>query len=968
MLSSAVAVLLLMWVLVAPTVEAQQGTLCDVAHEMASSAPAASSTLTGYVDSIGGCQADDLHRVEAANALISFASERINGGLATADDLAEVKAALDAAKTIPVEADRLAVETRIAQLELEQTRLAAIPAIAAALTEDYASKLSLYSEIPRHPDAVQFLAEAAVRDARAGLEAITAEPNRSPDQSAATTTTAAAAATAGSDETGASSRDRLEKLKEQLENVVIANEAHLDSATVESAKQVIAEIDEALAEFNLGENLDKAGDDVADLLGSVLGWTMGLLALWFLARLVGKIDWWNRWGWPRSWLGRAASGLAGAAVVIAAVMVLAGRDILLPGDQAWAAWLSLAALGVGFILFSGWVNGPGFELKIKDAEVQEGAPKVAKTLPAAVRAEIGAFQGHQPEGIDDLTAPDDLGDTVPSMGESGLGKNASAIAALIAKLVWRRDYVVSMALHKTETQGVGLSIELVRGWKRLASDTLWAGDYLDPGVTEPTLVGTENPEPAADDWAVRLARPAAVWILAKLRRPSANHGTRLYKPKEIYGSEDWRSSAYCASASAWLTSASDQIDSRVHRLRARRLFLEALDADPQNWRALYNLARLDMRDGHNTAAISRLSAADTAVGNADGPVHASEEHPYRTAYNLGAAHLHRYLLKKPDPTGYPPKDLRWAYFYFQRILKSVGEQVDDWGNPEQLSSTVLKNPPCLPRRGPFRLQITASSYAAAATVLLAAGGPLSRANTLAKKAEDLHPGWRTRYNLACYYSEALGRFRNDTAKNHYARKALEHLRSGVEPAGAIRQWAAYDPSLAALRKHEPTRADFNAIVEGRPIEPTEPAQPTELGRLLLLGEHAGKLASAGIETFDTLVRNAATHGLRSNLANKVPEMSVELLERAATLADLIDQHDDIEAPLANVLERAGVGSIGLLTGWGDTTDITGLVKHLNATRIAMGATGTSPLNPPLVRRLVKRAAKLTPQVLPQTAE
>lgn len=125
---------------------------------------------------------------------------------------------------------------------------------------------------------------------------------------------------------------------------------------------------------------------------------------------------------------------------------------------------------------------------------------------------------------------------------------------------------------------------------------------------------------------------------------------------------------------------------------------------------------------------------------------------------------------------------------------------------------------------------------------------------------EANPDWRAHYNLACFYSKVLAEAPSGE-KDQAAADALADLRWGVEPAGAIRQWAMDDPSLEELREY--SAAEFLAIVHGRPIpEGDETGTPNELGTLLVVGKAAGELTKLKIETFGDLVRHAATHGLR----------------------------------------------------------------------------------------------------------
>ena len=88
----------------------------------------------------------------------------------------------------------------------------------------------------------------------------------------------------------------------------------------------------------------------------------------------------------------------------------------------------------------------------------------------------------------------------------------------------------------------------------------------------------------------------------------------------------------------------------------------------------------------------------------------------------------------------------------------------------------------------------------------------------------------------------------------------------------------------------------------------------EAAKLLVIGNVVPDLAKPDIDTFRGLVRHAATHGLRLDLVKQAPAFSTQLLERAAALADLIDQHPRVDIALGNVLDRAGVGSIADRTG------------------------------------------------------
>jgi tetratricopeptide (TPR) repeat protein len=195
-------------------------------------------------------------------------------------------------------------------------------------------------------------------------------------------------------------------------------------------------------------------------------------------------------------------------------------------------------------------------------------------------------------------------------------------------------YVITLSgyLHKPGIHGSGITVSLVvkRTKKILGSCTIWQNE-LDLETTP------EKTEESIDPTSYyNLAEPAAIWVLFKLGN--------LDKKREftMMGTNDWQSYANFKTGVRWSLEGKSE--------KAQPLFVESLGNDMKNWGTLYNLGRMEMREGQYQHALERLKMAKekTIFDESDKP-EKSKDFPrnriwYLAAYSLALTYC--YLIKR----------------------------------------------------------------------------------------------------------------------------------------------------------------------------------------------------------------------------------------------------------------------------------------------------------------------------------
>jgi hypothetical protein len=316
-------------------------------------------------------------------------------------------------------------------------------------------------------------------------------------------------------------------------------------------------------------------------------------------------------------------------IVIAVVVVIALAILRAPPlrrrirsrTQRWSevpGWLS-------------WLAGTALHMDKFSASPEVGDPEAVATMLGAQLSGAGARRPLA--GVDLATTPyrtssvlDDIAETVKGL------PNGQVLAALIKlgqKLLPRSDLYVRGYLLSSPERGAGLVLSIVSDAGQVASSgTLWA-DVLEPyanpmgadlGAWQATDDGTDqgtnhgaqqqadpNPplnanhgvnavapqkasvaRPQGD--VLRLAIAGAVWVQFQLLEEIGQ--------ADLSTVRNWRS------ASLFEVAVHDEGSRDSRGLRA--LYALALDRDPGNLPALFNLAVLELHAGYTTLACARL--------------------------------------------------------------------------------------------------------------------------------------------------------------------------------------------------------------------------------------------------------------------------------------------------------------------------------------------------------------------------
>ncbi len=285
---------------------------------------------------------------------------------------------------------------------------------------------------------------------------------------------------------------------------------------------------------------------------------------------------------------------------------------LIDGLAAASQWLLQLLAGLLVLVFFAWALGSGLTwwLRAWDLRVTDftGDTSQVESVAAVVAEEIRRLDkdgGGRNLQVADATAQEfempDLGDALPQ------AKGFAAIAAFLLGGIWHKSYVLDGVVHSPGDRGAGLTLTISRRITRtklLDSVTLWERDF------EPW------PHPIRKDDAspyYRLATLAAVWTGYAVRRKGEAANARITIPN--FATQNWRSYAYFASGA-------DRYK-RGEPERAQVQFLLAIEIDPDNYLAGYDLAMIEWDDvapdsetyNERAAAVaSRLERVRAGVG------------------------------------------------------------------------------------------------------------------------------------------------------------------------------------------------------------------------------------------------------------------------------------------------------------------------------------------------------------------
>ncbi len=374
-----------------------------------------------------------------------------------------------------------------------------------------------------------------------------------------------------------------------------------------------------------------------------------------------------------------------------------------------------------------------------------------------------------------------------------------AIGALLKHVRPRRLLHLSIQAHTSETRGVGITLQLLRAKKILTSQTLWQQDFRCG-----KLVAQPNGEVA-----FRLAEYASIWLLFELCHFVS--GQQL----ELLGTQDWRSYALCRAA----LHASDP----KHK---RKLFLQALDRDPDFRMAKVNLASNLVQQQRSTS--SSIDLRTFAIGllqsvvqevtvnqertdgtGASRPIFATVHDPtYLTALYL--------LVVLQHETEELIQALRTAKA-LNAELDAARSALESAGNPRLLTQRNLVT---------YLRHIEPSARLVHSTLLLLnSPGTLEEAHKLLSALPAASSSAYVQYSFACSYSLVAEKCSRDEAcqmEQYLLGQALEHLGRALSLSEEVARSLNSDPTLEHVRTSRKSAEAYQALIDRFPaVTPQE---------------------------------------------------------------------------------------------------------------------------------------------------
>jgi len=363
-----------------------------------------------------------------------------------------------------------------------------------------------------------------------------------------------------------------------------------------------------------------------------------------------------------------------------------------------------------------------------EASIQDRLERLASTRQSAAILNASSSDG-------EFKLPATVASAVPQA--SLIEGLASMLDRLLPRTVRR---VEGTALPEDPVRGAGITIAISdRRGGALDRVTLFEADY------ELLPKADKNGKRGDLAWRrTRLAIPAATWLAYNPELASEAAEPKL-------GTTEWRSYAFFA------------VGELVHRegdeATARKLYMRALDIDPQNLGATLNLASLRLHDAEALPPVAEQLEAVRAVTD-----HTSSLW-YRATYLLAVTHLY---AKDADAAG--------------KLLDKLSSEIEAHRDgPLQPLLTALEMP---------------ARVARASATAIDPNGEQPDISFL--------PTWRsgaTQYNLACFYARWSQRpGASDEETSERKRMAIVQLTAAIQRLGTpTKAWAAGDPGLAALR-------------------------------------------------------------------------------------------------------------------------------------------------------------------------
>jgi tetratricopeptide (TPR) repeat protein len=246
----------------------------------------------------------------------------------------------------------------------------------------------------------------------------------------------------------------------------------------------------------------------------------------------------------------------------------------------------------------------------------------------------------------------------------------------------------------------------------------------------------------------------------------------------VGGTKDWQSYAYVRAGVDWQL--------RDELSNARQMFLKALDHDPDNPVALFNLSSCNVRAGEYDLALMRLTKARALADHTD----EVDVLRYKAVYQLAATYAYKSASEKDPSTKQrhladAEREAKWLVEKIERALGSADTSDDVKGVLETIQPIA---------------EILYAGIVAGIPNSPNSGDAEERLSRIEANENLLNLSYRARYNLACYYARKGARAENETNKKAAYRRALQHLEYALERGGPLVQWAREDPALKGLRE------------------------------------------------------------------------------------------------------------------------------------------------------------------------
>jgi len=272
--------------------------------------------------------------------------------------------------------------------------------------------------------------------------------------------------------------------------------------------------------------------------------------------------------------------------------------------------------------------------------------------------------------------------------------------------------------------------------------------------------------------------------------------------------EDWQSYAYFRAGVDW--------ELQGEKDKARQMYLKALDRDPNNRGALFNLGTLDIDAKNYEPAMLRLAKArDLASQGSENDFVERDAVWYSAIFQLAAVHLYSGETFLPAAENEAERLIKTIRKTMEIIQTTRGGLLlGSVKNDDQVLEKFLCG--VQPIADILHASIVVSAYESPDTAddnrcrkvahvkLKVLEIELSDKSALSAKVQ---------YNLACYHSRHGRKLENQVQQLILYKKALCHLDHALDSRSDWVLWACKDPSLEGVRQCQKTRVDFVKLIE-----------------------------------------------------------------------------------------------------------------------------------------------------------